>query len=70
MDTYLRNITVQRQTDNNGSKEWFEVSEVCTDPNYAQYLESIPFHNCSYIMMYTFNAKIFPSSLSFITAGG
>lgn len=68
-DKYLRNITVQRQTDN-GTKEWFEVTEVCTDPNYLAYLSKIPYHNCSYVMMYTFNDKIFPSTLNFITAGG
>lgn len=50
--------------------EWWEIHEICDDFNYDYYLRDIPYSNCDYLMLYTFNDKIFPETFSIITAGG
>ncbi|XP_044750779.1 piezo-type mechanosensitive ion channel component isoform X3 [Coccinella septempunctata] len=51
--------------------DWWKFSETCNDSDYRRYLSKLPFNdNCKNIVLYTFNDKIFPASLSIITGGG
>lgn len=58
------------QADNStASQMWWELKEDCKDTNY-RILKDIPYYNCEYLVMYTFNEKSFPASLSFLSGGG
>ncbi|XP_045471013.1 piezo-type mechanosensitive ion channel component isoform X4 [Harmonia axyridis] len=51
--------------------DWWKFSEDCNDINSRRYLSKLPFSDdCKNIVLYTFNDKIFPASLSIITGGG
>lgn len=53
------------------SQMWWEVKEECNDTLYRNVLANIPYADCnSNLVFYTFNDKIFPSTLSWLTAGG
>lgn len=75
--TTLRHITIghnlSKATQDEPPKEWWQMREIC-DPdeyNFRKYFSSLPYSdNCESLVMYTFNDKIFPSQLNFITAGG
>lgn len=50
---------------------WWEIKEICTDSFATTILSKIPKNNCdSKVVLYSFNDKIFPATLSFLTAGG
>ncbi|XP_018407088.1 PREDICTED: piezo-type mechanosensitive ion channel component [Cyphomyrmex costatus] len=71
-DSYFyRNMTIQLSTDMAccDHKQWWIVREVCTDP-VSDFLSKIPLNDCNYIMMFLFNDKAFPESLSFISGFG
>ncbi|KAL1382276.1 hypothetical protein pipiens_013259 [Culex pipiens pipiens] len=65
-----RNITLRLfQTHQNNSVPlfWWEVKENCTDNSFV----NMPYADClSHLVMYMFNDKIFPSTISSIAAGG
>ncbi|XP_065092019.1 piezo-type mechanosensitive ion channel component isoform X12 [Ochlerotatus camptorhynchus] len=68
-----RNITLrlfQTHTNNTIPLFWWEVKENCSDPSYATFA-NMPYADCiSHLVMYMFNDKIFPSTISSIAAGG
>lgn len=68
-----RNITLrlfQTHTNNSIPLFWWEVKENCSDPSYATFA-NMPYADCvSHLVMYMFNDKIFPSTISSIAAGG
>ncbi|CAH1175750.1 unnamed protein product [Phaedon cochleariae] len=73
----FRNITISLLRPNNSllhEGEWWQIHEECGTPddkNYEVFLKKIPYEDCkNYIVMYTFNDKVFPSTLDFITGGG
>lgn len=50
---------------------WWEIKEVCTDSFAQKILNRIPKNDCeSSIVLYSFNDKIFPATLNWMTAGG
>lgn len=69
----MRNITMKlsrtEANANQASQMWWELKEDCTDINY-KIIKNIPYSNCEYLVMYTFNEKSFPASLSFLSGGG
>ncbi|CAK1550113.1 unnamed protein product [Leptosia nina] len=62
---YYRNVKLRLERDRNAS--YWRVHEACEerDP-----LASIPMNNCDMLVMYTFNDKLFPETLNFISGGG
>ncbi|CAF4785187.1 unnamed protein product [Pieris macdunnoughi] len=62
---YYRNVQLRLERDRNTS--YWRVHESCEerDP-----LASIPMNNCDMLVMYTFNDKLFPETLNFISGGG
>jgi len=66
-----RSLSLNLSRDINSEKDvWWEVKEDCSDLNYATYLSKLPYEDCSSLIIYTFNDKIFPSTLSFLSGGG
>lgn len=71
----LRNIDL-RLMHGGGTQEdpvptrWWEIREDCTDDNYLSILKNLPYVDCSSIILYAFNDKVFPATLNIITAGG
>lgn len=54
-----------------GGQEWWQMHEVCNDINFNTFLIGIPYEDCANsIILYTFNDKIFPPTLNFLTGGG
>ncbi|XP_025831153.1 piezo-type mechanosensitive ion channel component [Agrilus planipennis] len=70
----LRSVTIKLSHSNatveQPTKEWWELREITTDHNYLDFLSKIPFADDKSLMMYTFNDRIFPSKLNFLTGGG
>ncbi|XP_018306931.1 piezo-type mechanosensitive ion channel component isoform X6 [Mycetomoellerius zeteki] len=69
-DRYLyRNMSIQLSTDMTccDHKQWWIVREACTS---SDFFNQIPLNDCNYIMMFLFNDKAFPESLSFISGFG
>ncbi|XP_055598919.1 piezo-type mechanosensitive ion channel component-like isoform X5 [Uranotaenia lowii] len=68
-----RNLTLrlfQTHSNNTIPLFWWEVKENCSDPTYATFA-NMPYADClSHLVMYMFNDKIFPSTISSIAAGG
>ncbi|CAB0040178.1 unnamed protein product [Trichogramma brassicae] len=69
-DLYLYRDVVLLVENNTLNQQWFSVSEPCNDTIYNRTLNEIPLNDCSYIMMYFFNDKMFPEGLSFISGLG
>ncbi|KAL7286394.1 hypothetical protein TKK_0019346 [Trichogramma kaykai] len=69
-DLYLYRDIVLLVENNSLNQQWFSVSEPCNDTIYNSTLNEIPLNDCSYIMMYFFNDKMFPEGLSFISGLG
>ena len=61
-----RNVTLV-VTNNSINEQWFSVRESCND---SIYNTEVPLNDCSYIMMFLFNDKVFPEGLSFISGLG
>uniref|UniRef100_A0A1A9WMD8 Piezo-type mechanosensitive ion channel component n=1 Tax=Glossina brevipalpis TaxID=37001 RepID=A0A1A9WMD8_9MUSC len=55
-----------------GITQWWEISDWCDDDDEGtNILKSWPYFDCSSgVVIYTFNDKKFPSTLTFLTAGG
>ncbi|XP_018376714.1 PREDICTED: piezo-type mechanosensitive ion channel component isoform X7 [Trachymyrmex cornetzi] len=69
-DKYLyRNMSIRLSTDMTccDHKQWWIVREACTS---SDFFSQIPLNDCNYIMMFLFNDKAFPESLSFISGFG
>ncbi|XP_031619369.1 piezo-type mechanosensitive ion channel component isoform X2 [Contarinia nasturtii] len=75
-DHYYRNLTLflhqNPDTKNNESDEkYWEVLEECDDKDYENKFSKLPYAECKKSsVMYTFSDKLFPTSLSWLTAGG
>lgn len=50
---------------------WWEIKELCNDSFAQKILNRIPQNDCeSSVVLYSFNDKIFPATLNWVTAGG
>lgn len=68
-----RNITLILHEDKKSDAKWWEVLEECSleDPVYNSTLSRLPYANCkNSSVLYTFSDKLFPPTLSWLTAGG
>lgn len=66
-----RNISLLMHKSPTGVDMFWEVLEVCTDKFYKDILGNLPYANCvSNLVLYTFSDKLFPATLSWLTAGG
>ncbi|XP_051158273.1 piezo-type mechanosensitive ion channel component-like isoform X4 [Leptopilina boulardi] len=68
-----RNISLQLSTTNLtccANQQWWVVQENVTDDIYTYLLSNVPLNDKNYIMMFLFNEKAFPESLSFISGFG
>lgn len=69
IEKYYRNLTLILYE--SGNDKWWEVLEDCSDPFYQKTLSQLPFADCNHTsVMYTFSDKLFPPTLSWLTAGG
>lgn len=67
---FYRNLTLKLHGSGSADK-WWEVLEDCSDDFYKLVLGNLPYANCaSNTVMYTFSDKLFPATLSWLTAGG
>ncbi|XP_044268088.1 piezo-type mechanosensitive ion channel component-like isoform X7 [Tribolium madens] len=66
----FRTISLSLDSSNVTDKEWWQIKEDCNDTNYKMFLRKLPMADCNSIIVYTFNDKIFPSTLSILTGGG
>lgn len=62
---YFRGVMLRLERE--GTTMYWRVREDCTDRNP---LESIPMNDCNVLVMYTFNDKLFPETLNFISGSG
>lgn len=70
IDHNYRNLTLILHGEVNDEK-WWEVLEECSDEFYNQTLSKLPYADCkTSSVMYTFSDKLFPPTLSWLTAGG
>lgn len=74
-DHMFSNLFLQMHTDKREQitvASWWSVLEDCTDSIYKTLkLYELPFEDCSNnLVLYTFSDKLFPETLSFLTAGG
>lgn len=66
-----RPLVIKMHRDNETNGLWWEIRDFCNDTFYNDTLSKFAYSNCtSGIVMYTFNDKKFPSTFSFLTAGG
>ncbi|XP_055851574.1 piezo-type mechanosensitive ion channel component isoform X3 [Episyrphus balteatus] len=70
-DEVYRSLAIRLHINNDTNGVWWEIQETCDDAFYKNTLNQLPYSNCeSGVVMYTFNDKKFPSTFSFLTAGG
>lgn len=71
-DLTFRNITIKIfQNDANGTVQtWWAVNEVTTDKFYDSFISKLPYAKSDALVVYLFNDKIFPQTLSSVAAGG
>ncbi|XP_070072167.1 piezo-type mechanosensitive ion channel component isoform X4 [Drosophila takahashii] len=66
-----RPLVIKMHRDNETNGLWWEIRDFCDDAFYNETLSKFAYSDCtSGIVMYTFNDKKFPSTFSFLTAGG
>lgn len=67
-----RNVTINLlHTNTTDWSEWWTVHEECDDYNYKTFLNYVPYKDCANsLILYTFNDKVFPPTLDWITGGG
>ncbi|ALC38217.1 Piezo [Drosophila busckii] len=66
-----RPLIIKLHRDNETNGLWWEIRDFCADNFYNTTLKDLAYSDCSSgIVMYTFNDKKFPSTFSFLTAGG
>ncbi|KAK7789716.1 hypothetical protein R5R35_007290 [Gryllus longicercus] len=51
------------------TEEWWGISELCGGENF-DILKHLPQYSCDHLVMYVFNDKAFPETLSIISGGG
>ncbi|XP_066250375.1 piezo-type mechanosensitive ion channel component-like [Euwallacea similis] len=66
-----RNLVASLQFDPEGEM-WWHIAEDCTDDddNYFYYLKDLVHNRCDILVMYTFNERVFPSAINYITQSG
>ncbi|XP_046867014.1 piezo-type mechanosensitive ion channel component isoform X3 [Drosophila willistoni] len=70
-DDDYRPLVIKMHRDKETNGLWWEIRDYCNDTFYNTTLKEFAYSNCtSGIVMYTFNDKKFPSTFSFLTAGG
>ncbi|XP_053665135.1 piezo-type mechanosensitive ion channel component [Anopheles marshallii] len=71
-DENYRNMQLrQLYMDEKSNVSWWEATEDCADALYEKYFIRLPYADCAnYLVIYMFNDKIFPSTISSIAAGG
>uniref|UniRef100_A0A336MIL0 CSON012824 protein n=1 Tax=Culicoides sonorensis TaxID=179676 RepID=A0A336MIL0_CULSO len=71
-DISFRNISIKLyQNSVNGSiQTWWAVNEVTDDKFYIQTISQLPYAKKDALVVYLFNDKIFPQTLSSVAAGG
>lgn len=71
-DVTFRNLTIKLfQSMTNGSmQQWWEVKEFTDDTFYQNTISKLPYADKDELVMYLFNDKIFPQTLSSVAAGG
>ena len=68
-ESYYRNLTLILHEDK--LDKWWEVLEECSDELYNNTFSKLPYADCgSSAVLYTFSDKLFPATLSWLTAGG
>ncbi|XP_034101590.1 piezo-type mechanosensitive ion channel component isoform X5 [Drosophila albomicans] len=66
-----RPLVIKLHRDKATKAMWWEIRDYCYDSLYNNTLKDLAYSDCkSGIVMYTFNDKKFPSTFSFLTAGG
>ncbi|KAH8376905.1 hypothetical protein KR093_002071 [Drosophila rubida] len=66
-----RPLVIKMHRDKATNGLWWEIRDYCYDNFYNTTLKDLAYSDCtSGIVMYTFNDKKFPSTFSFLTAGG
>lgn len=61
----------QLYMDETSNTSWWQAMEDCTDTLYEKYFSRLPYADCTnFLVIYMFNDKIFPSTISSIAAGG
>ncbi|XP_013104296.2 piezo-type mechanosensitive ion channel component isoform X3 [Stomoxys calcitrans] len=66
----FRDLGIRVHT-NNYSFQWWEIGDHCDKDEATDILKKLPLYDCnSGLVFYTFNDKKFPSTWTFITAGG
>lgn len=64
-----RNVTLRLNEDN--GMQWWQLAEDCSESFYQEVLSKLPYADCKEnTVLYTFNDKLYPSSLSPYIAGG
>ncbi|XP_041980305.1 piezo-type mechanosensitive ion channel component isoform X3 [Aricia agestis] len=63
---YYRDVKLRLERE--GKDMYWRVEESCEPPDTR--LASIPKNDCNMLVMYTFNDKLFPETLNFISGGG
>lgn len=68
---HYRNISLKMHKSPNAADMFWEVLEDCSDKFYKELLSKLPFADCTNnLVLYTLSDKLFPATLSWLTAGG
>nr|CAH7718575.1 unnamed protein product [Callosobruchus chinensis] len=66
-----RNITTGAFLSEADNRLWWQITETCTDPNYFEFLQTLPYDDCGHaLIMYVFSDKLVPDLLGFSMASG
>nr|CAI5823571.1 unnamed protein product [Callosobruchus analis] len=69
--TLYRNITTGAHLSEADNRLWWQITETCTDPNYYEFLQTLPYDDCGdAIILYVFSDKLVPDLLGFSMASG
>lgn len=69
-DTPFGNLKLSYRDDRSSSQHWWSLTETYCVEDYETLLMEIDGGHCSKLVMYTFNDKSFPKTLSFISGEG
>lgn len=65
----FRNITMRLRHDSLNRLFWWEIKEDCRDET-TKVLSKLPYASCDNLIIYTFNDKAFPATLTLISGKG
>nr|CAI5847308.1 unnamed protein product [Callosobruchus analis] len=69
--TLYRNITTGAHVSEADNRLWWQITETCTDPNYYEFLQTLPYDDCGdALILYVFSDKLVPDLLGFSMASG